>query len=123
MRKLLLPTLCGLALTVSALPAFAGNKDRSGQAGATQLLINPWAKSTGVFGLDGSHISGLEAMKVNIGGLARGHKTELGAAYSQYLTKTGISIVDAGFAQKLGNIGTLGVNIFSMNFGEIPIVN
>ena len=27
--------------------AFAGNKDRSGQAGGAELIINPWARSTG----------------------------------------------------------------------------
>jgi len=27
--------------------AAAGNKDRSGQAGASELLINPWARSSG----------------------------------------------------------------------------
>lgn len=29
----------------------AGNKDRSGQAGASELLINPWAKSSGCGGV------------------------------------------------------------------------
>lgn len=30
-------------MLVSAV-AFAGNKDRQGEAGASELLINPWAK-------------------------------------------------------------------------------
>lgn len=121
MRKIL-----ALALTASLLHsgtnAVAGNKDRSGQAGATELLVNPWAKSTGVFGLDMAHITGVEAMKVNIAGLARGGETEIGASYSQYLSTSGISIVNAGLAQRLGDAGVVGVNFFSMNFGEIPIV-
>ena len=36
-----------LLLGVSAPKAFAGNEDRSGQAGAPELLINPWAASAG----------------------------------------------------------------------------
>ena len=34
-------------LGLSAPQAFAGNKDRSGQAGASELLINPWAATSG----------------------------------------------------------------------------
>jgi hypothetical protein len=40
-----------LLLPVAVL---AGNKDRSGQAGASELLINPWARSSG---MGRSHIS------------------------------------------------------------------
>ncbi len=36
-----------LAILVPAGIALAGNPDRAGQAGATELLINPWARSTG----------------------------------------------------------------------------
>ena len=32
-----------LAGTMFSGNAFAGNQDRAGQAGATELLINPWA--------------------------------------------------------------------------------
>ena len=34
-----------LLIGVSAPKAFAGNEDRSGQAGAPELLINPYAAS------------------------------------------------------------------------------
>lgn len=101
--------------------AFAGNKDRTGQAGASELLINPWAKSTGVFGLDASHIKGVEAMKVNIAGLANTNGTEIGIGYTQLLRGSGVSVANLGFAQKLGNLGVIGVNIQSTNFGDIPI--
>ena len=40
--------LCAIAVSYSAM---AGNKDRSGQAGAPEMMINPWARTTGVFGL------------------------------------------------------------------------
>ena len=39
----------------------AGNKDRSGQAGAAELLINPWARSSGWGGVGTSCGHGLEA--------------------------------------------------------------
>jgi hypothetical protein len=119
--------IVSLGLTCVLLAAqsgvYAGNKDRSGQAGASQLLNNPWAKSTGVFGSDGAYVSGLEAMKVNIAGLARGKKTEVAAAYTEYLAGTGISVINAGLSQNLGDKGAIGVNINTMNFGELDIVN
>jgi hypothetical protein len=101
----------------------AGNKDRIGQAGATELLINPWGQSTGVFGMNTAQVSGIDAFKTNIAGLAGVEKTELGVAYSAYLRGTGIGVNNLGFAQKLGNVGTLGFNIMSMSFGEIAITD
>lgn len=110
--------LCAIGLSVQA---FAGNKDRSGQAGATELLINPWGASNGVFGLNTATVSGMEAMKGNIAGLAMADRTEIGLGYTMYLTNSKVNIADLGFSQKLGNFGVLGVNIMSTSFGEIPI--
>ena len=41
--------LTAVLITAMVLPVnlFAGNKDRSGQAGASELLINPWTRSSG----------------------------------------------------------------------------
>ena len=106
-----------------SVTAFAGNKDRSGQAGATQLLINPWGQSTGVFGMNTSYVSGLDAMKNNIAGMAHSGKTELGVSHSMYLSGSGVSVNNLGFIQNLGNLGVIGANIMSMSFGEIPITD
>jgi hypothetical protein len=111
--------LCGMGLT--AIPAFAGNKDRTGQAGASELLINPWGRSTGVFGQDAAHTAGLEAMRINIAGLAQAEKTEIGVSYNKFFNNANIGATNAGLAQRLGNAGVLGVNLFSMNYGEIDV--
>jgi len=37
-----------LALVLVPSESWAGNKDRAGSAGASQLLINPWAISGGL---------------------------------------------------------------------------
>ncbi len=117
----------GLALAAIALglsvPAFAGNKDRIGQSGATELLINPWGQSTGVFGLNTSYVKGIDAMKTNIAGLAFVEKTELGLSHTSILRGSNINVNNLGFAQKLGNAGVVGVNIMTMSFGEIPITD
>jgi hypothetical protein len=112
--------MCILGMSVQA---FAGNKDRTGQAGATELLINPWAQSTGVFFQNTAYVKGLEAMKTNIAGLAFVDKMELGVANSQYLAGTGVSINNLGVAQKLGSTGVIGLNIMSMGFGEITVTD
>ena len=44
----------------------AGNEDRAGEAGASQLLINPWTKSVGWGGANTASVTGLEAMSLNI---------------------------------------------------------
>lgn len=112
--------ITGLCL---AFPSFAGNKDRSGQAGATELLINPWAASTGVFGLNTAYVRGMEAMKNNIAGLSYTDGTEIGFSYGAYLKGTGVGVNNLGFAQKLGNLGVIGLNLQSISFGEIDVTD
>jgi hypothetical protein len=97
----------------------AGNRDRNGQSGATELLVNPGARSTGVFGMDVANTVGTEALRVNIAGLAKLEKLEIGLAYQRYLSGSGVSVIDGAFGFAMGNAGVLGVNIMSMNFGEI----
>jgi opacity protein-like surface antigen len=110
------------AITLSvALNSYAGNKDRAGQAGATELLINPWAQSTGLFGLDVANTRGLAAMKVNIAGLSFADNLEVGVSHSRYLSGTGIAINNAGMAYRLSETSVIGVNAMSMSFGEIDV--
>lgn len=41
-----------IAVLILPIAALAGNKDRSGQAGASELLINTWARSSGWGGVN-----------------------------------------------------------------------
>ncbi len=112
--------VCALGLSFSG---FAGNKDRSGQAGAPEMLLNPWARSNGVFALNSAYVGGIEAMKNNIAGLALDSATELGLSRGMYLSGTGISTSNLAIAQKIGSSNVLGVNIMTMGFGDIPTTN
>src|SRR5687767_13290063 len=94
--------VCLLGFSVQAL---AGNKDRTGQAGATELLVNPWGQSTGLFMQNTATVKGLEAMKCNIGGLAYLDNLEFGVAHTRYLSGTGVSVSNLGVAQKVGSVG------------------
>ena len=103
--------------------AKAGNPERQGQAGAAQLTINGWARSSGWGWANGGGITGVEAMYMNVAGLDRGtYKTELGFHRTQWLVGSGIAINSFGFGQKLGeegDKGTFGISV--MQFGIKPI--
>lgn len=120
MKNLFTKSLAVILLTLS-VNVYAGNKDRTGQAGASELLINPWGLSSGVFGLNTATTKGIEAMKVNIAGLANTQNTEIGLSRTELLRGTGVSVNNLGIAQKLKNFGTLGFNIMSMGFDDITI--
>lgn len=120
MKKNLTGVLLATCLIGLTFGANAGNKDRTGQSGAAELLINPWAQSTGLFAINTASVYGIEAMKSNIAGLALDSATEFGFSHGTYLTGTSISINNFAIAQKIGEIGVLGLNIMSMGFGDIP---
>ena len=119
-KLLSVAALTGL-LTVPAINALAGNPDRAGAAGATELLINPWARSSGWAGSNIAGVRGLEASFLNVAGIAHTKKTELLFARTQWLKGTDININAFGLTQRVGETGALGVSIMSMDFGDIPI--
>ncbi len=123
MKQLFFSIFLTVCLFGGAINALAGNKDRSGQAGATELLINPWARSTGVFGLNVANVTGVEAMENNIAGLAFVEKTDMGLSDCIYLTGSGVNVADAAVAEKIGNAGVVGLNIMTMGFGDITMTN
>ncbi len=101
--------------------AFAGNSDRIGQAGATELLINPWARNSGLANSNSASVTGLEATFLNVAGTAINPGTELIFVHTDYLEGAGIGINAFGFTQKVGETGALSLSVMSMNFGQIPV--
>ena len=112
-----------LAAVTAALPVtgIAGNEDRSGQAGAYELLINPWARSAGWNGANSANTRGLEASFMNVAGTAFTQKTEFLFSHSYWLKGTDININSFGLTQKLGASSVIGLGLMSMNFGEVEI--
>jgi hypothetical protein len=106
-----------LAATVS----FAGNPERIGQAGASQLLINPYARNAGMVGSNSAKASGLEAQFLNVAGTAFTRKTELMFNRSNWLQGTDIFINSFGLTQGVGETGTLGFGVVAINAGKIDI--
>ncbi|HPE34742.1 MAG TPA: PorV/PorQ family protein [Bacteroidales bacterium] len=98
---------------------FGGNPDRSGQAGASELLINPWIGSSGWGGANIAASRGLESVYTNVAGTAFTTGTELIFASTNYLKGADISIMNFGISQHVGEAGALSIAIMSMNFGDI----
>lgn len=111
--------VAGAVLSCSG--AFAGNEDRVGSAGATQLLVNPWARSTGIGDAGVSHVNGLEATFLNVAGLAFTEKTQIKFDRTNWLGSAGIGLNSAGIAQRVSESSVIAVSIQSMNFGDIDI--
>ena len=120
-RKLLAPLAIAGLLIIPNHKIMAGNPDRSGQAGATELLINPWARSSGWAGSNMAGVRGLESMFDNVAGTAFTKKTELMFVRSQWLKGTDININAFGLTQHVGETGAIGLAVTSMRFGDIPI--
>jgi hypothetical protein len=108
-------------VVLTHVPALAGNPDRAGSAGATQLLINPWARSSGWGLANTASVRGVEAMFGNVAGLAYVNKTEVMFANTQWLSGSGVSINSVGVGQKLGASGVLGISATTMSFGELEV--
>ena len=115
MKRLLLVLA---ASGVLAQCAWAGNDTKRGQAGASELLINPWARSSGWGGANAGNIRGVESMMLNVGGLAYVRRTDLIASYSRWMAGSGISINTIGFGQRLSSTGVLGVTLMNVNLGD-----
>lgn len=107
---------------LSGTQTYAGNEDRAGSAGSTELNVNPWARNAG-WGMAGmSSITGLESMYSNMAGLAYTTGTEIVFSRSNWLGQaSGIGLNAFGFAQKLGETGALGLSLTSFNYGDIDI--
>ncbi|MBR9919882.1 MAG: PorV/PorQ family protein [Bacteroidetes bacterium] len=121
MNRILYILLVAVSFGMLTPQAFAGNPDRQGEAGAYELLINPWARSAGLHTMTTSSITGVEAMRLNVAGVGRVDGLEFYGAHSIYLQSTGININSFGFASKIGENGGFGVTIMSMDFGDIPV--
>ena len=108
---------------LSAPQAFAGNKDRSGQAGASELLINPWAASSGWGNAGMSFVNGVDAIFGNVAGITSCHSLDINFSHTSWLVGVGndTRISSFGFLARVGESSVLGLSFMSFSIGEIPI--
>jgi len=116
------------SLIFSALSLFSGNPDRQGEAGAGELLFNPWARSAGIHTMNTSSISGVEAMRLNVAGIGRIEGREIllgntGATFSPgyfhlglgyahtYENKISVGVLFRSISESLTDVSALGFAI------------
>ena len=121
--KKLLKSIVIVSLTILVLgysnTAFAGNKDRSGQAGATELLINPFAASSGWGNAGMSMVHGVEAMWGNVAGITATNSLDLNFSYTNWLKGSEINLMSFGFLTRVSESVVAGLYVMSFSPGEI----
>lgn len=106
---------------LSGVMLFAGNPDRQGEAGAAELLLNPWARSAGLHTMNTSSIGGIEAMRLNIAGLSRMEGSELVIANTRLFEGSTLKLNALGYGQRVGKSSAFGISLMAVDFGDIPV--
>ena len=121
--KKLFKTIVIASLTIiigfTSTEAFAGNKDRAGQAGANELLVNPWAASSGWGNAGMACIKGVDAMWSNVAGISFTNTMDLNFSYTNWLAGSGTTVVSFGMLTRVSESVVAGLSVMSMSFGEI----
>jgi len=98
---------------------YGGNPDRSGEAGAAELNMNGWARSSGFWSMNTAFVEGVEAERINVAGLAFVEKTEISAAYTLWLQGSDVGIAHVGVAQNIKNNNVIAITMQALNLGDI----
>lgn len=121
MLKTIMNSTLIAGMVMLSYTAIAGNEDRIGAAGASELLVNPWARSS-AFGSAGvASVEGIEAQFGNIAGLALTDKTQIKFNYTNWMGYAGISLNSAGIAQRVGDQTVIGISLQAFGYGDIQI--
>lgn len=100
--------------------SYAGNKQRVSQAGATELLINPWGRSTGLGEANVANAMGLEGVFGNVAGSAHlAGSTQLIFANTDWLKGADINVNAFGLSQRVGDVGVMSITVSMLDWGEI----
>ncbi|MCU0327899.1 MAG: PorV/PorQ family protein [Chitinophagales bacterium] len=110
----------GVFLSIS-LSLFAGNSDRAGQAGAYELLMNPQARTMGMFGINSASVRSVDAFGSNIAGLAFTKNIAVNANYTSWLTGSNTGIINIGVGGEVSKNNVLGFHINYLDLGNIDI--
>lgn len=115
-----------LLLAVAVSNLYAGNDKRRGTAGATELLINPWAHSSGWGNVSVANVRGLDAFYSNVAGIAFVNKMEFAYTNTIYLggksgLRSGAGINAFGIAIRLFDRGVVAASVTAMGFGNIEV--
>jgi len=113
--------ILSIGLIALSTVGFAGNKERIGQAGSSQLLINPWARSGGMGGAGSAYLNGTEAFNWNVAGLSAIETMEFNYSNLTLFTGSEISMNTVGLGIRTGESSVLGINVNAMSFGDMEV--
>jgi hypothetical protein len=111
-----------MALLLASAPAYAGGDDRSGTAGASQLLIPVGAKGIALGSSFSASMTGVNAIYYNPAGLsATKENAEAMFSHMWYFGNTGVDYVavDGQFP----GFGSLGITVKSLSFGDVAVTD
>ena len=112
-----LVTLLVLALGVTVV--LAGSESRRGTAGAQELIIPVGSAGTALSGAVNATTTGVEAIYWNPAGVARATGIEAMFTNVQYIAD--IKLNYFAVAIPIADVGSLGLSIRTLNFGDIPV--
>lgn len=108
--KFIMVVVLGAAV---AAPAFAGNTDRTGTAGAQELRIPVSARAIALGDGVIADVSGVESMFYNPAGLAAGENFEAYFSHVDYIADTEKNFVAAAAKTRFGTVGLM-VDVYSI---------
>ncbi|MBI5216172.1 MAG: PorV/PorQ family protein [Ignavibacteriae bacterium] len=109
-----------IALLLSGERSFAGRADKSGTAAAPQLLIPVGPRMIALGGTSIATVNGIEALFWNPAGVAKSnHESNATFSHVNYLADIGVEYV--AISSQFEGLGTLGLSVKSLSFGDIAI--
>ncbi len=116
MRKNIILIVAALLL-VALASAYAGNENRVGTAGATELLIPVGARGSSMAGAVVANSYGVDALYWNPAGLAWLEGTEFMGSYLPYIADINVSYLAIG--KNIEDFGAIALSVKAVNIGEI----
>src|SRR5574341_1418613 len=116
MRKNIILILAAFVLIVAA-SSQAGNSDRSGTAGATELLIPVGARGSALGGSVVANSYGVDAVYWNPAGLAWLEGTEATGSYLPYIADIDVSY--AAIGKNIEDFGAIALSVKAVSIGDI----
>ena len=101
--------------------SFAGNPDRQGEAGANELLLNPWATSSGLHSMTTAFVSGVDALRINPAGIGRLSGREVSFGNTRLYEGSTLQHNSIGYAQRGKGNGAFGFSLAIVDFGDITV--
>ena len=111
--KKALPTILAVAILI------AGDESRIGTSGGNQVLVPAGAIGIAMAGSERVYSHGLESVYWNPAGLARSTGTSALATNMALFNDVGVNYF--GVASPLGDLGTIGITVKSIDMGDIPV--